>query len=141
MTAAFARRLGAASLFAVTAIIATPAAAQRIDNSYVCVFKPGAVARGAVAAEANRAARGQGGTVTHSYTAAIRGFSANISAQGVANMQARNPNIAYCEQDQVMRIPQPAAGKPGGGGGGSGQQVPWGVARVHGGVANAGGRA
>lgn len=141
MTAASACRLGAASFIALAAVVATPAAAQRIDNSYVCVFKPGAVARGAVAAESGRATQAHGGAVTHTYSTAIRGFSANISAQGVAAMRARNPNIAYCEPDQVMRIPQPAAGRPGGGGSGSGQQVPWGVTRVHGGVANAAGRA
>lgn len=141
MTTAFACRLGAASLVAISTVVAVPASAQRIDNSYICVFNTGAVARGAVAAEATRAAQSQGGAVTHVYTTAIRGFAANISAQGVANMRARNPNIAYCEQDQVMRVPQPAAGRPGGGGGSTGQQVPWGITRVNGGIVGATGRA
>lgn len=138
MTTGFARRFGAASLLALTAAIATPASAQAVQNSYICVFKADKVGKGQVQSEANRAAQAQGGAVRHVYTTAIRGFSANISAQGLANMRVRNPNIAYCEQDQVMKIPQPpqVAAKPGGGGGGStGQQVPWGITRVQGGVA------
>jgi subtilisin family serine protease len=133
MTSAFARRLAAASLVAITTAIAAPAAAEKIDNSYICVFRPGAVERGNVQGEANRAAQATGGVVRYVYTTAIRGFAAQVSAQGVSAMMSRNPNIAYCEQDQTVHAIQ---GKPGGGGGGSsGQQVPWGIARVHGGVA------
>jgi subtilisin family serine protease len=134
MNTALARRLGAACLLATTIMAAAPAAAEKIDNSYICVFRAGAVGRGQEQPEANRAAQAQGGTVTHVYSAALHGFSAHISAQGMANMRANHPSIAYCEQDQVMRAVQ---GKPGGGGGGgsTGQQVPWGIARVHGGVA------
>ena len=36
------------------------------------------------------------------YKNTIRGFAVNASAQGVSKMQANNPRIAYCEQDQVM---------------------------------------
>jgi hypothetical protein len=117
MTTALVSRFAAAGLFAIAAVAATPAAAQRIDNSYICVFKTGAVARGQVQAEANRAVQAQGGEVSRVYTRALSGFAAHISAQGVANMRAGNSSIAYCEQDQVMRVPQPAAGRPGGGGG------------------------
>jgi len=95
MTSVIARRLVAASLLATTAFIATPASAAKIENSYICVFRPGAVERGNVQGEANRAAQAAGGSVTHVYTTAIRGFSAHVSAQGVGNMMSRNPNIAY----------------------------------------------
>jgi len=132
MTSALARRLGAAFFLTTTVMIAAPAAAEKIDNSYICVFRAGAVGRGQEQAQANRAAQAQGGTVSHVYRTALQGFSAHISAQGMANMRANNPSIAYCEQDQTVHADQ---GKPGGGGGGGGQQVPWGVTRVHGGVA------
>jgi subtilisin family serine protease len=130
------RSLLASGLIAAAAV-AAPAQAEPIANSYICVFKAGAVARGQERAEANRAVQAQGGAVTHAYVNAIHGFSATISAQGIAAVRARNPNIAFCEQDQVMRVVQQRGqAKPGGGGGGgSGQTVPWGVARVHGGVA------
>ena len=48
-----------------TAGIAAPAAAQKIDNSYICVFKDGAVARGQERAQANAAAANAGGNVDH----------------------------------------------------------------------------
>lgn len=116
------------------ALVSTPASAQKIENSYVCVFKKDAVAKGAVSRKANEIARGNGGQVTHTYRNTIRGFSANISAQGAARMAANNPNIAFCEQDQVMSTVQ--RGKPGGGGGGSdpAQTTPWGITRVGGGT-------
>ncbi len=135
-------RIAAASSIALAAAaFSVPASAQKIENSYICVFKPGAVGKGQERAAANAAANRGGGSVTHVYRHAVRGFSANISAQGAARMQAANPHIAYCEQDQVMRVVQ-GKGKPGGGGGTApAQSTPWGVARVGGGQSGATGRA
>jgi subtilisin family serine protease len=141
-------RLATVSLVALAgAAAATPAAAQKIENQYVCVFNPGLVSQGSVKAEANRSARAAGGNVKFTYERTIRGFAVNASAQGVANMQAKNPRIAYCEQEQVYNVsaPPPGKGKPGGGGdgGGSGpaQTTPWGIERVGGGQTGATGRA
>ncbi len=136
----------ALSVLALTAAgFSAPASAQKIENSYICVFKPNAVARGQERAAANSAAQANGGAVTFTYTAAVRGFAANISAQGAARIQASNPRIAYCEQDQVMRIVQVRANaRPGGGGSQPAETVPWGVTRVTGsagGVIGATGRA
>ncbi len=113
----------------------------RIIGEYICVFD-GSVARGNVRAEANRIIAREGGQALHHYTHAIRGFAARIPDQSVERMIARNPNIAYCEQNQVMRaVYQRAAGKPGGGGATQPpQSTPWGVTRVHGGGANNAGR-
>ena len=126
------------------ALVSTPASAQKIENSYICVFKEGAVAKGAVSRKANEVARANGGTVNFVYSNTIRGFSANMPAHAAANVAARNPNIAFCEQDQVMATVQ-RGGKPpkGGSGGGSGpaQVVPWGIARVGGGTQAASGLA
>ncbi|NNC53635.1 MAG: S8 family serine peptidase [Erythrobacter sp.] len=141
-------RLAAVSLVALAgATVATPAAAQKIENQYVCVFNPGLVGQGSVKAEANRSARAAGGNVKFTYERTIRGFAVNASAQGVANMQAKNPRIAYCEQDQVYTTSAPPPGKgPGGGGGDDGgsqpsQTTPWGITRVGGGQTGATGRA
>lgn len=139
-------RLATVSLVALAgAAVATPAAAQKIENQYVCVFNPGLVSQGSVKAEANRAASAAGGNVKFTYERTIRGFAVNASAQGVANMQAKNPRIAYCEQDQVYNVsaPPPGKGPGGGGGGGSGpaETTPWGVTRVGGGQTGATGRA
>ncbi|UIP06378.1 S8 family serine peptidase [Erythrobacter sp. SDW2] len=122
------------------ALISTPAAAQKIENSYICVFKKDAVAKSAVSRKASELARGNGGQVKLTYNDTIRGFSATISAQGAARIAANNPNIAFCEQDQVVTTVQ--KGKPGGGGGTAPAQVtPWGITRVGGGTTTAAGRA
>jgi hypothetical protein len=123
----------AASAIATIAAIA-PAQAQRagdkIANAHICVFND-SVGRGAVNENANAAARSAGGQVTHVYTHAIRGFAANLPDAAVANMRANNPNIAYCEQDQVMSIPPVrATGAPSGGFTAMAQETPWGIARV-----------
>lgn len=120
--------------------LAQPAQAQnagdKIANSYICVFN-GSVSRANARAEATRAAQAGGGQVTHVYSVALRGFAVNASAQGVEQMRAANPNISYCEQDQVVSIPPiQMAGQPTGGiSAQSTQETPWGIARVNGGAA------
>ena len=120
--------------------LATPASAQKagdkIANSYICVFDGKAVSRGNARAEAVRSAQAAQGQLKHVYSVAVRGFAVNASAQGVANMQRNNPNIAYCEEDQVVTAVVQRKGKPGGGGGGAqpAQETPWGIARVNGGA-------
>lgn len=135
------------AVLAITALplaaVAVPAPAQDqvvgevIPDSYICVFKKIAIARGQVESEANRSAQAHGGRVTHVYRSTVRGFAVHMPAKAVAKMQAGNPNIAYCEQDQVMAIPPVRAdGKPGGGGTTQpAQTTPWGITRVRGGGA------
>lgn len=120
--------------------LATPAQAQKagdkIANSYICVFDSKAVSRGNARAEAQRSAQAVQGQLSHVYSVAIRGFAINAAPQAIENMKRSNPNISYCEQDQV--VTQLQRGKPGGGGGGStqpAQETPWGIARVNGGGA------
>jgi subtilisin family serine protease len=121
--------------------LAQPAYAQKagdkIANSYICVFSKGSVSRGNAQAEANRSAQAAGAQLKHVYSVALQGFAANMSAQGAEQMRAHNPNIAYCEQDQVVTIPPiQIMAKPGGGGGTQpAQETPWGIARVNGGAA------
>lgn len=123
----------AGSAVAFTSV--TPAAAvpgDKIAGSYICVFK-GSVARDKVRNESSRAA---GAGLKHVYSNSIRGFSA--SANSAAQLQSRNPNIAYCEQDQEMAAIQSdplvfrELGKPTGSQ--PAQSTPWGVTRVGGGA-------
>ena len=135
-------RCAAASVFALAAAaISSPASAQKIEGQYICVFNPGLVAKGKVKEHANAAARNAGGQLKHTYQNTIRGFAVNASAQGVAKMQANNPRIAFCEQDQVMAAVVQGKGKPGGGGTQPAETTPWGITRVNGGVTGATGRA
>src|SRR5688572_13641860 len=113
--------------------LAQPAYAQqagdKVAGSYICVFNKGSVSRGNAQAEANRAAAAGGAQLTHVYRFALQGFAANMSAQAAEQMRARNPNIAYCEQDQVAAIPpvriaaKPSPPQPA-------EETPWGSARV-----------
>jgi subtilisin family serine protease len=112
-------------------------AGEKIAGSYICVFKQGSVSRGSAQAEANRAAQAGGAQVTHVYSVALQGFAANAAPQAVERMQAANPNIAYCEQDQIFTIPPIRAAAPPSSGGSvqPAQETPWGIARVGGGAA------
>lgn len=113
-------------------------AGDKIKDSYVCVFKKGAVGRGNEQSEAAAAAKSAGGSVTQVYTAALKGFAARLPDQAVARLRASNPKIDYCEQDQVVTTTRIGAqAKPASGGNVSTQtpqETPWGVARVGGGL-------
>lgn len=135
-------------------VAASPAAAadgfqlaadgRHIVDSYICVFRAGAVARGNERAEASRSANAAGGRVGHVYGHALQGFSVNASARGVEMMRRNNPRIDYCEQDQVMALIQPieALAKPGGGGGSQPAEItPPGIVQVNGGLSGATGTA
>ena len=131
-------RVATASFVAISfASLAVPAqAGEKIANSYICVFKADAVGKADVPAKARAAAQANGGAVSHVYRNSIRGFSANISEAGMNAMRRSNPNIAYCEQDQVMSLVVAAKGKPGGGTATQPpQEKPWGITRVNGGGA------
>jgi subtilisin family serine protease len=134
-------RLLGATIIAGVAAASVPALAapgDKISGSYVCVFKPGAVSRANVHAEAARAASNGGGQLGHVYENSIRGFSANMSAMGAQQAAAHNKSIAYCEQDQEIDMIQanplvfrelgkPVPQQPP-------QTKPWGITRVNGGT-------
>jgi subtilisin family serine protease len=76
------------------------AGGEAVPGQYIVVFNDGVadapgLARRMVAAE--------GGTLLHTYQHSIRGFSARLSASA-AEALARNPSVAYVEQDQVVSI-------------------------------------
>lgn len=125
--------ISVASALALSLPANAQVAGDKIPDSYVCVFKLGSVGRGAEPAAATEAARSVGGTVTHVYTTAIKGFAARMPAQAVARIMASNPKIDYCEPDQVITlIPVRAEARPSRGGTTTqpAQETPWGIARV-----------
>lgn len=74
--------------------------AEPIPGRYIVVFRdavrdPAGLARVLTAAH--------GATVEYAYTAAIKGFAAELPDQAVAAL-AGNPNVAFVEQDQVVRL-------------------------------------
>ena len=82
-----------------SARIAAPTgdAGQPIPDQYIVVF------RDDVRDVPGLARRLGGANVRHTYQHAVKGFSARIPAQAAAAL-ARNPNVAYVEQDQVVSV-------------------------------------
>jgi aqualysin 1 len=48
-------------------------------------------------------ARANGGTVLHEYDAALKGYSARLSAAALADVR-NDPSVAYVEADGVVRL-------------------------------------
>ena len=104
---------------------------KKIPNTWICVLKAGA-ASGNPGAQAARSANVGGGRVTHVFEGAFEGFTLRIPDRAIAKVQANNPNISYCEQDQVMAIA--SEGKASiAAVSAQGDTLPWGVSRVGGG--------
>ena len=80
-------------------VMSVQGAGKAIAGSYIVVLKsaPGL-------ARAAEVARGLGvSTVRHEYSRALKGFAANLSDAEAARI-ARDPRVAYVEQDQVVTI-------------------------------------
>jgi subtilisin family serine protease len=78
-----------------------PVAGALIEDSYIVVLKDGDVARSEVKSTANGLVKKYGGEVRHSYTTAVRGFSASMSPGQAKKLEA-DPSVAYVEQNRVM---------------------------------------
>lgn len=78
-----------------------PVAGALIEDSYIVVLKDGDVAKAEVRSTASDLVKKYGGEVRHSYTNAVRGFSASMSP-GQAEQLEADPSVAYVEQNRVM---------------------------------------
>jgi hypothetical protein len=127
--------IGCLPLMVLTAPASAQKAGDKIPDSYICVFDRAVLSQNLPAA-AEQAVQVSGGRLTQLYTKALRGFTVNASAQGVAQMRRRNPAIRDCEQDQVVTTTQIiSSNKPSGRNSSQlSQETPWGVARVRGGA-------
>ncbi|MBG9387369.1 S8 family serine peptidase [Caenimonas sp. DR4.4] len=77
-----------------------PFRSQPIPGQYIVVFKDGVRD---VAGETDKAVRRAGGRRHHTYSKAIKGFSASMSDAAVQDLRY-NPNVAYIEQDQAISL-------------------------------------
>jgi subtilisin family serine protease len=75
-------------------------AAKLVPDRYIVVLKPDVQD---VTGAARRLVATHGGTLRLTYTHALKGFAAGLSA-GAAAALGRNPQVAYVEQNQVVRI-------------------------------------
>jgi subtilisin family serine protease len=117
---------------------------EEANNTFICIFNPARPPEDVPGRAAALAAR-YGGTVSHTYTRAVRGFAAALPARAAARLAAQNADVDYCEADGVVSaFGQPGGGakparRPGGGDGGSqSETIPWGISRI-GGPANGAG--
>jgi subtilisin family serine protease len=78
--------------------LAAMAGGAKIPDQYIVVFADDVTD---VPGLTQRLAAQHGGAVRYTYTSALKGFAASMSAQAAAAL-ANNPNVAYVEQDQVM---------------------------------------
>ena len=85
---------------AASRVAASADEAEPIPGQYIVVFRDDV---GDAPGLARRLAAGNGASVRHTYQHAIKGFSAHMSEQAAAAL-ARNPNVAYVEQDQVVSV-------------------------------------
>ncbi len=75
--------------------------ARPIAGRYIVALRPSLVTRPAIATDAVVSAHG--GTVTHVFTSALRGFSAVMSAEQAA-ATSLDPRVAYVEQDGLVSV-------------------------------------
>ncbi|MBC8376748.1 MAG: S8 family serine peptidase [FCB group bacterium] len=73
--------------------------------------------------------------VSHTYSHALRGVSANISSEE-AELLSQDPRVKHIEQDRMFVLAKPPWAGGGGGDPEPGQVTPWGVARVGGGISS-----
>jgi subtilisin family serine protease len=78
-----------------------PGAGALIEDSYIVVLKDGDVAKAEVRSTASGLVKKYGGEVRHSYTNAVRGFSASMSPGQAKKLEA-DPSVAYVEQNRVI---------------------------------------
>lgn len=81
------------------------AAAKSIPGRYIVVFKDSVTNP---AAEAANAMRGLGGQLHHTYSRALKGFSASLPEAALQALR-NNPNVDYIEQDQSVALKEVAA--------------------------------
>ncbi|GIJ20290.1 S8 family peptidase [Micromonospora lutea] len=107
----------AVSAASTTAAVAAPtgeirgaSASNAVSGSYLVVLSTDAVgaagsskARSAVPDRASALVKRYGGSVSDTYSAALTGFAAKMTAKQAARLAA-NPAVAYVEQDQVVTI-------------------------------------
>jgi len=78
-----------------------PIAGALVEDSYIVVLKDSDVTKAQVRSTAKSLVQEYGGEVRHSYTHAVRGFSASMSPDQAKQLEA-DPSVAYVEPNRVM---------------------------------------
>jgi len=119
---------------------------EQARSSYIFVFKR-SVGAGEIRGLALRLTAANGGQLRQTFSKALKGFSATLSAEDAARIAA-SPHVDYFEPNAILwaaDAPEPAQPRPGPGheeddddDGESLQVVPWGIERIGGAVDGSG---
>ncbi|OAH12135.1 S8 family peptidase [Streptomyces jeddahensis] len=77
--------------------------ATAVPNSWIVVLKDGSTTKAATPATARNLAAEYDGILGRVYSSALKGFSAELTKSEAAEL-ARDPKVAYVQQNQVLRI-------------------------------------
>ncbi|MER5177123.1 S8 family peptidase [Streptomyces sp. NPDC002896] len=77
--------------------------ATAVPNSWIVVLKDGSTTKAATPATARNLAAEYDGSLGRVYSSALKGFSAKLT-KSEATALARDPKVAYVQQNQVLRI-------------------------------------
>jgi subtilisin family serine protease len=99
-----------------TPFLSSAAASRVIPGSYIVVFKPEVSGAPGLA---KRLVDGHGGSLRFTYSAALKGFAADLPEQALDALR-HNPNVAYLEQDGTFELFD----------GGTEPAPPWGLDRL-----------
>jgi subtilisin family serine protease len=97
-----------------SAVIAPMLASAALPNSYIVVFHPTV---GDAPKLARQLVASAGGTLSYSYTTALKGFAARLPAQAVEALR-HNPNVSSIEPDGIVQVA------------GTESSAPWGLDRI-----------
>ncbi len=77
-------------------------------------------------------------SIVQTYGYALNGFAAKLKDSQLESLK-KDSRVKYIEQDYLVTLGKPSWAGGGGGGGDTGQETPWGIARVNGGAGNSSG--
>jgi subtilisin family serine protease len=105
---------------------------EYIPGRYIVQFAEKTVTKGLKGGpdELVRNARSRRGVnVQHTYFSALKGFSADLTDEALAELK-KDPNVISIEPDQIVRIAQKKGGSTTAAPAASSQIVPWGITRI-----------
>ena len=89
----------------VLALSPAAASAQQVEGEYIVVMESDSTASDKT--QAKNQVRAEGGKVKQEFSAALKGFAAELDTAALAEVR-KDPDVAYVEPNQVVTISQQA---------------------------------
>ena len=94
-----------ALIVGVLALSPAAASAQQVQGEYIVVMESDSTATDKT--QTKKTVRAEGGKVEQEFSAALKGFTAELDSEALAEVR-NDPDVAYVEPDQVVTISQQA---------------------------------